>query len=107
MALRSAPFLFLSLRNSFRMFLPFGAHQGCRGSSVFLLKEHDKTDYSHRNQLVHNASQESHFQYLADDKPDNDEHHNAREHVERTRFFHNAIEVVEHKCYQHYIDDVF
>ena len=74
--------------------------------AYFLLEEHDKSDYSHRDQLVHDASQEAHFQYLTDDKPDNDEYHNAREHVERTRFFHDAIGVVEHECHQHDIDDV-
>ena len=52
--------------------------------AYIFLEKYDKTDDSHRYKFVHDAAQEPHFQYLAHDKPHDNEYHDADEDVERT-----------------------
>ena len=72
-----------------------------------LLEQHDQGDDTHTDQLVENRAKQSHLQHLRHEKPDDDEHHNTREHVQRARVAHQPIDVVEHQCYQQDVDDIF
>ena len=54
---------------------------------------------TYADQFVEDGAQQAHLYYLSHKHPDNDENQDADKHVERSRFAHEAIDVVEHERY--------
>lgn len=75
-------------------------------SSDIILKEHDKREHAHTDELVEDRAEQSHPQYLAYEEPDEDEGHDAYENVQRACLAHDAEDVVEHHGHEHDINDI-
>ena len=103
----------------FGFLLPRRAEEACQrfhplvGTEVVekladvVLEEDDDRQHAHTDKLVHDASQEAHLQDAADKEPHQDEHDDADEHVERPRFLHETVDVVEHHCHEEDVYKVF
>ncbi|KXB47714.1 hypothetical protein HMPREF1870_00609 [Bacteroidales bacterium KA00344] len=75
--------------------------------AYLLLEKNDQADNTHAHQLIHYAAQQAHFQHLRHKQPHQHKNHDADENIERTAFFHQSVEVVEHQGDKQNVDDVF
>ena len=75
--------------------------------AYFLLEEDDDADDTDGDELVHDAAQKTHLQHLAHEEPDEDKDHDADEHIERSRFLHHPVEIVEHQGDKENVNYVF
>ena len=74
-------------------------------TDVFL-KEDDKTNDTHRHQLVKDATQQLHLQHLRHHQPEDDEHQDTHEDVQRARLLHEAIDIEQRQCDEYDVDNV-
>ncbi len=72
-------------------------------SADVFLEDDDKGDDSHTHQFIQDETQQTHFQHLTYEKPDQHKEHDAHEDVERAGFLHQAIDIEEQRGYQEYV----
>ena len=75
-------------------------------SDVFL-EEDDDGKCANADKLVEDASQQLHFQHLADDNPEADEKQNAIEDVDGARLLHQLVAIEEYYRHKENVDEVF
>ena len=76
-------------------------------AAYVFLEEDDDSQSSDAHQLVEDAAQKLHLQYLADDNPATDEEQYAIEDVHRARLLHQFVAIVEYDGYKENVNEVF
>lgn len=71
--------------------------------TYFFLKEYYYGECTDAYELIEDCSCESHLEHLRHEQPDYYERQNANKHVQRSRFSHEPIRIVEQYCYEQYV----
>ena len=63
--------------------------------AYLFLKQNDQSHHTNVDQVVHNASQEVHFEKARDDNPSNDEEENSRKDIGSARLLHQFPDIIK------------
>ena len=73
----------------------------------FILKEDEKGDGAYADDAVEQGAEQTHLKDLGDEEPEYNEDKHAEEDVQRARFLHQAVGVVQQRGHQKDIYQVF
>lgn len=80
----------------------------CKQEAAYLvLKQNNKRQHPHADQFVENRPQKLHLQHLRNHQPNQNEHQDARKHVDRTGRFHQFVRIIKQESYQQNVYKIF
>ena len=80
----------------------------CKQEAAYLvLKQNNKRQHPHADQFVEDRPQKLHLQHLRNHQPNQNEHQDARKHVDRTGRFHQFVRIIKQESYQQNVYKIF
>lgn len=71
------------------------------------LKQDYEYEQSYTHEFVEDCSYQSHLKNLGGNHPHGDECKHTEKDIDGARFFHYAVQVEQHHCYEGYVEDIF
>ena len=72
----------------------------CQQEAPYLvLKQNDKRQHAHTDQLVEDGAEQFHLQHLRHHQPYQDKHQDTRKHIDRAGGFHQLIRIVQQESH--------
>ena len=72
-----------------------------------ILEQNQQGDGTDADDTIQQRPQQAHLQNLGDEQPEDDEEEHTKEDVQRARFLHQAVGIVQENGYQQDVYEVF